>query len=232
MKIMKLSELIEKSINDGSLENKLPDLHKLIGVPQPEKWHPEGDAFVHTMMVLKQAEQRFPNDTILHVAAICHDLGKALTRKSKWPSHYGHAELGIEPTKRTISDLVSLRWIGPQFNLEGANDINDGICLLTKYHMHIHLVGQMKYTTVANIWNEFQRLPNSTFGSTLLWMEKLADLGVCDHFGRGNVSDQPYLNGIRFLNYFNQYDQSCEYYSSPLMIQANDKQFINKTLIK
>jgi len=60
-------------------------LFDLIGVLQPEKWHPEGDAYEHTMLVVEKVsgeEARF--------AALCHDFGKALTPKENWPKHYGH----------------------------------------------------------------------------------------------------------------------------------------------
>jgi len=71
------------------LEYWFSPIHDLIGVEQPEKWHPEGDAYEHTMCVLDKVEggeARF--------IAICHDLGKGVTDKHLWPHHYDHDKLG------------------------------------------------------------------------------------------------------------------------------------------
>ena len=60
------------------------EIHALIGVPQSTKYHPEGDAFEHTMLVLREAaavrnQARDPYAFML--AALTHDLGKAVTTK-------------------------------------------------------------------------------------------------------------------------------------------------------
>lgn len=144
----------------------IDELNALKGVPQPEKWHPEGDAYVHTLMVLEQAEIRYPKDIELALAAICHDLGKALTQRT-WPSHYGHENYGIKPTKSLLTRL------GVEQN------IINRIAFTTKYHMHVHKVGELRPTTYLKMWND---APGDKFESMIL----LAKLGECDHFGRGD----------------------------------------------
>ena len=60
----------------------------LFGKPQPEKYHPEIDSGVHTLMVLAQAKQlakQAENPTALLFAALCHDLGKSLTPEEILP---------------------------------------------------------------------------------------------------------------------------------------------------
>ena len=85
----------------GALEGWFKELTALIGVPQNPKYHPEGDAYVHTMFVLraaaemKEAAER-PLD--LMFAALVHDLGKAVTttQDEKGDYHsYEHEIAGI-----------------------------------------------------------------------------------------------------------------------------------------
>ena len=76
-----------------------PEIAALDGVPNPAKYHPEIDSFIHTMLVLQQAvkltENTNLNKSAVRFAAICHDLGKALTPKENWPSHHGTKKRGL-----------------------------------------------------------------------------------------------------------------------------------------
>ena len=70
----------------GALAVVYPEIDVLFGIPQPEKWHPEIDTGLHTMMVLDQAEQL--SDALdVRFACLVHDLGKALTPDPVLPSH-------------------------------------------------------------------------------------------------------------------------------------------------
>ncbi len=56
-----------------------PEIESLQGVPQDPKWHPEGDVWVHTMLVIDEAaalRNRDDEDLALMYAALCHDFGK------------------------------------------------------------------------------------------------------------------------------------------------------------
>jgi predicted kinase len=44
-------------------------------------YHMEGDVWTHTMMVFKEAITRYPNDYLLHIAVLCHDIGKPYVRE-------------------------------------------------------------------------------------------------------------------------------------------------------
>jgi len=60
----------------------LPEIQALVGVPQDAEWHPEGDVFVHTMMVIDEAARLRSGDAFdlsLMYGALCHDLGKPAT---------------------------------------------------------------------------------------------------------------------------------------------------------
>jgi tRNA nucleotidyltransferase (CCA-adding enzyme) len=70
----------------GALDALFPELVALIGCPQEAEWHPEGDVWIHTLMVVDEAaqiarsEKLNDDDTlVLTLAALAHDLGKPAT---------------------------------------------------------------------------------------------------------------------------------------------------------
>jgi tRNA nucleotidyltransferase (CCA-adding enzyme) len=73
-----------------------PEVKALIGAIQKPEFHPEGDAFEHTMIVCDLLAERNEGAGFVF-AGLCHDLGKGLTQ-AVWPNHYKHDKLGVEPT--------------------------------------------------------------------------------------------------------------------------------------
>lgn len=63
------------------LQRILPEVYRMIGVPQPEKHHPEGDVFEHTKMALDNLcrESGGQPGSVLAFATLLHDVGKPLT---------------------------------------------------------------------------------------------------------------------------------------------------------
>ena len=131
----------------GALAVLFPELDALYGVPNPAKYHPEIDSFVHTMMVLQQAtllsEQVDCHKSAVRFAAICHDLGKAKTPKSNWPHHHGHEKLGIAPTRNLCKRLKV-----PSYYQQLAE-------LTCEYHTHIHKIFELRPETVVKLFNTF-----------------------------------------------------------------------------
>ncbi|RMW84745.1 multifunctional CCA addition/repair protein [Aggregatibacter aphrophilus] len=131
----------------GALAELFPELDALYGVPNPAKYHPEIDSFVHTMMVLQQAtllsEQVDCHKSAVRFAAICHDLGKAKTPKSNWPHHHGHEKLGMTPTRNLCKRLKV-----PSYYQQLAE-------LTCEYHTHIHKIFELRPETVVKLFNTF-----------------------------------------------------------------------------
>ena len=71
------------------------EIYKLIGALQPEKYHPEGDAYNHTMLAVDMCAT-LTNDERIRFASLVHDLGKGVTPREMYPHHYGHDEKGVE----------------------------------------------------------------------------------------------------------------------------------------
>lgn len=91
-----------------------PELAALPGVPQDPEWHPEGDVWIHTGLVCDAAAEIAERDgldaverTVLLLAALCHDLGKATTTEfidGHWRSR-GHCEVGV-PLSRSFLESI------------------------------------------------------------------------------------------------------------------------------
>ena len=88
------------------LDIHFKEIYDLIGAVQPEKYHPEGDSYNHTMIALDNSA-KITKDEKIRFACLVHDLGKGRTPKEMYPHHYGHEERGIEPL-RELSRRVGL----------------------------------------------------------------------------------------------------------------------------
>lgn len=78
----------------GLLATVFPELYRLIGKTQPAQYHPEGDAFEHTMQVADKAAA-LTEHIPARFAALAHDLGKGTTPAAMLPHHYGHENRGL-----------------------------------------------------------------------------------------------------------------------------------------
>ena len=87
------SEYFRNLMKAGLLEQEFPWLFKLIGKTQPEKYHPEGDSFEHTMEAVDRAAKYSARPDV-RFAALAHDIGKGETPEEMLPHHYGHENLG------------------------------------------------------------------------------------------------------------------------------------------
>ena len=70
------------------------EIYKLIGALQPEKYHPEGDSYNHTMLALDRCAS-ITKDEKIRFAVLVHDLGKGVTPKEEYPHHINHDKKGV-----------------------------------------------------------------------------------------------------------------------------------------
>ena len=70
-------------------------IYKLIGAIQPEKYHPEGDSYNHTMIALDKS-CKMTTDLKIRFSVLVHDLGKGETPKEEYPHHYNHEKRGVK----------------------------------------------------------------------------------------------------------------------------------------
>ena len=99
----------------GVVARLFPELAALVGCEQEPEWHPEGDVWTHTLMVVDEARKRIddldrPRQMAVMLAAVCHDLGKPATTEfidGRIRSR-GHEEAGVPPT-RAVLDRLDVR---------------------------------------------------------------------------------------------------------------------------
>ncbi len=83
----------------GVLEHTLPELVQCKGVPQPEKYHPEGDVYTHTLLALGSADKILKKSEapLIKLAILLHDLAKPVALARNQGEHAGgHEVLGAE----------------------------------------------------------------------------------------------------------------------------------------
>lgn len=96
----------------GAIEKLFPEIQSLIGVPQDPEWHPEGDVFVHTKLVVDRAREliddlSYPRQVTVMLAALAHDFGKPATTEfidGRLRSR-GHEEAGVPPAESFLDRI-------------------------------------------------------------------------------------------------------------------------------
>lgn len=163
----------------NALEKIFPEVNVLVGQTQPEKWHGEGDAFIHTLMVMDEASER-TNDPEYVFYALCHDLGKGLTPKNLLPHHKGHEYAGVPVTENLCNRL----------NLQ---KFKNTAMMITKYHMHVHKAFDLNPKTFVNVFEDIKSIDI---------IKKLTIVSECDHYGRLIYNKKP-DNKYHEKDYFN-----------------------------
>ena len=127
----------------GLLKEVLPEISVMKGVKQPPEFHPEGDVFVHTLLLLENLP--LPCPPTLAWGALLHDVGKPATFRVA-PDRIrfdGHVEVGVK-----IAEEICTR-------LRFSNHDTDQVVSLVDNHMRFGHVTRMKESTLK----KFMRLP-------------------------------------------------------------------------
>jgi putative nucleotidyltransferase with HDIG domain len=125
------------------LKEVLPEISVMKGVEQPSEFHPEGDVFVHTLLLLENLPHPCPST--LAWGALLHDVGKPATFRVA-PDRIrfdNHVDVGVK-----IAEEICSR-------LRFSNDDTEQVLALVDNHMRFGHVGRMKESTLKR----FLRLP-------------------------------------------------------------------------
>jgi tRNA nucleotidyltransferase (CCA-adding enzyme) len=108
----------ELALDLGVIERLFPEVYALVGCPQEPEWHPEGDVWTHTLMVIDQARTRIddldkPRKVAVMLGAVCHDLGKPPTTAfvDGRIRSIDHEQAGVEPAVAFL-DRLNLQTMG------------------------------------------------------------------------------------------------------------------------
>jgi putative nucleotidyltransferase with HDIG domain len=126
---------LEMLVQSGLIRFFLPEVMDLIGCEQPPQWHPEGDVFTHTCIMLEMlGESEIPLS--LALAVLLHDIGKPATYRYDEEDDRirfnGHDTVGAE-----MSGLILRRMKYP-------NEVIEDVRVMVANHMHFMHVQQMR----------------------------------------------------------------------------------------
>lgn len=154
----------------GILEKILPEVAWLQGVEQPQRFHPEGDVWQHTLKMLELLPVNGYGEKILCLAwgALLHDIGKAVTRSEdeKGVHFYGHVQKGEE-----IAAEIMKRLKFPRAHRER-------ILALINQHMVFMNVRKMRPGRLIR----FLRMPDFDLHLELHRLDCVASHGMLDNY--------------------------------------------------
>ncbi len=180
----------------GLLAQILPEAVRLRGVAQPPQFHPEGDVWTHTMLMLEKLGAESPStapsceasrtarSATLAWGALLHDIGKPATYQPPNPAvsgdrirFNGHVEAGVR-----IAEAILAR-------LRFSNDDAAQIVALVRNHMRFGDILQMKQSTLKR----FLRLPRFDEHLELHRLDASSAHGdlTCYEFARAQYEAEP-----------------------------------------
>lgn len=130
-------DLLDQS---GLLKAILPEIENLKGCEQPPEFHPEGDVFVHTRLMLEMLPKKASIKLLLSV--LFHDIGKPATRRvdeSGRMRFYGHEQVGAVMTQKILQ------------RLRFSNEVIDAVVLAVRLHMSFKDVPHMRLSTLRRM---------------------------------------------------------------------------------
>jgi poly(A) polymerase len=131
-------ELLDQT---GLLRQVLPEIAKLHGVQQPPEYHPEGDVWIHTLLLLEKLPAGV--SPTLAWGALLHDVGKPATFSHNPPDRIrfnGHVEVGVKIAHEILRRL--------RFSNEDCTQILS----LVENHMRFGDVEKMKESTLKRFF--------------------------------------------------------------------------------
>lgn len=149
----------------GLLQHFLPEMETMKGVEQPMQYHPEGDVYVHTMMLMDGLHDA-PIE--LAMGALLHDVAKPATfvRATDRIRFHGHDTLGAEMAKGICKRMCF------------SNDQTEIIASLVNEHLRFKDAFNMKVSTLKR----FLGLPKFDWHLELHRLDCLASHGKLDAY--------------------------------------------------
>ena len=139
-------------------------------MPQPEKYHPEGDVYTHTLLALRCAD-KIVRDPLVKFALLVHDVGKPIAlQKNNYEHAGGHEVIGEQMAEKICRRL---RFSTDEIRL---------IKFLVREHLRIGKFSEMSPGKRATFVKTHEN-PNAPFGrpaERFPYFAKLLELMICD----------------------------------------------------
>ena len=169
-----------RSLRDAdALRAVLPEVDALYGVPQRAEYHPEIDTGVHAELVCDMAARLAPGDDLVGYAALCHDLGKALTPAGELPRHVMHEQRGV-PAVIALGERLKV-----------PAEHRDLAVLACREHLNVHRLDELRPATVHDLLARCDGFRKPAR------IGQLATVCEADKRGRAGLADAPYPQGDR-----------------------------------
>ncbi|QNN45756.1 multifunctional CCA addition/repair protein [Thermomonas brevis] len=167
-----------------ALRAVLPEVDALYGVPQRADYHPEVDTGIHCELVCDMAARLAPGDDLIGYAALCHDLGKALTPADVLPRHLMHEMRGVAPA------------IAMSQRLKVPNEHRELAVIASREHLNVHRIAELKPATVHELIARCDGFRKPAR------IDQLATVCEADARGRAGLADTDYpqANTLRRLH--------------------------------
>lgn len=160
-----------------------PEVYRLKTALEARRWHPEGDAYEHTMLVLMQSVRSY-DDLEDRLAALVHDFGKGLTPRDKLPKHHGHEVFGVPVVEQFCNRLTV------------PAKMRDRVMKTTRYHMHMHKLDTLNPKTWVHMFEDMDAFRDPVV------VEVLYRVGINDARGRLGHDKTPIKHLVKVKNVF------------------------------
>jgi poly(A) polymerase len=161
---------LELMAQTGMLREILPEVDAMQGVEQPPRFHPEGDVWQHTLMMLEimSEEKSTRINPVLAWGTLLHDVGKPVSRSEdeNGVHFYGHVQLGEK-----IADEIMQR-------LKFSRAQREAVINLIGQHMNFMNVQKMRPARLKR----FLRMPDFDLHLELHRLDCLASHGMLDNY--------------------------------------------------
>ena len=157
-----------------ALRAVLPEVDALYGVPQRAEYHPEIDTGLHCELVCDMAARLAPGDDLVGYAALCHDLGKALTPADVLPKHLMHEQRGVAPA------------IAMSQRLKVPNEHRELAVACCREHLNVHRIAELRAATVHELIARCDGFRKPAR------IDQLATICEADARGRAGLADADY----------------------------------------
>lgn len=133
---------LDLMMEGGLVETLLPEVMPLVGCEQPANFHPEGDVYVHTRLMLSMLPAGCSET--LAFGVLLHDIAKPQTRAEVdgKVTYYGHTEQGA---------LIAA---GIMNRLRRSRAVQERVAYLVRYHLRLTMAPRMRPATLKRMLAE------------------------------------------------------------------------------
>jgi tRNA nucleotidyltransferase (CCA-adding enzyme) len=163
----------------GVVDQLFPEMKALVGCPQEPEWHPEGDVWIHTLMVIDQARTRIgdldrADQVSVMLGAVCHDFGKPATTAvmDGRIRSLNHEEEGVPPTSAFLDRL--------NIHSMDGKDVRGQVLGLVAHHLKPGMLFKVRHELTDGAFRRLSHKAN---------LELLARVAKSDCLGRTGIFD-------------------------------------------